>query len=177
MNTKSIIAGVFSISLIVGSAFGQEEKVVESSPTKAEGVKSVKKEIRKEVRMEDNGGVKTLTIVTDDNGEITEEVFQGEAAEAKLAELMPQMEEVTVEEERVEERVEVEVDDNGNLKSIKVKTLRNGEETVEVLEGEAAQKKLEEINAHTRKEIEGGKKVVKKKVKRANAKKAEGIDQ
>lgn len=177
MNTKSIILGIFSLCLIAGSAFGQEKKIVESSPAKAEDVKSVKKEIRKEVRMEDNDGVKTLTIITDDNGVITEEVFEGEAAEAKLEELMPQMEDVTIEEERVEERVEVEVDDDGNLKSVKVKTLRNGKESVEVLEGEAAQKKLEEINAQIRTETEGEKKVVKKKVKRSSAKKAEAADQ
>ena len=162
--------------LITGSAFGQEQKVVESAPANAEEVKNIKKEIRKEVRMEDNDGVKVLTIVTDDNGMITEEVFEGEAADAKLAELMPQMEDVTIEQERVEERVEVEVDDNGNLKSVKVKTSRNGEETIEILEGVAAQKKLEEINAHVRNEIEGEKKVVKKKVKRVNAKEIEGVD-
>lgn len=177
MNTKSIITGIFSLCLITGSAFAQEREVVKSSPAKAEEVKAVKKEIRKEVQMEDKDGVKTLTIITDDGGEITKEVFEGEAAEAKLAELMPQMEEVTMEQEVEEERIEVAVDDDGNLKSVTITTTRNGQESIEVLEGEAAEKKLEEIKDQVKVEIEEDTKVVKKKkVKRSSAKKAEAVD-
>ncbi|MDG1333315.1 MAG: hypothetical protein P8P74_13350 [Crocinitomicaceae bacterium] len=172
MNTKSIIAGIFAVCLIAGSAIGQEQ-TEESSPKAPKEVKSLKKEIRKEVRMEDNDGVKTLTIITDDNGVISEEVFTGEAADAKLAELMPQMEDVSIEHEKVEERIEVQVDDDGNLKSVTVKQSRNGEETIKVLEGEEAQKKLDEVNAQTRKNIEGDKKVDEKvEKKRKKAKRA-----
>ncbi|MFK7787164.1 MAG: hypothetical protein AB8B56_18730 [Crocinitomicaceae bacterium] len=177
MNTKSIITGIFSLCLISGSAFAQEREVVESSPASPEQVKAVKKEIRKEVQMEDKDGVKTLTITTDDGGEITKEVFTGAEAEAKLAELMPQMEEVTMEQEVEEERIEVAVDDDGNLESVTIKRTRNGEETIEVLEGEAAEKKLEEIKDQVKVEIEDDKKgVKKKKVKRSSAKKAEASD-
>jgi hypothetical protein len=120
--------------------------------------------------------VKTLTIITDDGGVITEEVFHGEEAEAKLAELSPQMEDVTLEQERVEERIEVEVDDEGNLKSLKIISVRNGEETVEMLEGEAAMKKLEEIQVQVETNAEGEKELTKKQ-KRANAKAIETVDQ
>jgi hypothetical protein len=176
MNTKSIVLGIFSVCLMAGSAFGQEKELVESKPANPEKVKTIKKEIRKEIQMEDNDGVKTLTIITDDGGEITKEVFVGEEAEAKLAELEPQLEEVTIEHERVEERVEAEVDDMGNLKAVKVITIRNGVESIEVLEGEAAQKKLEEIKEQKKVQLEGDQKEVKKKVKRSSAKKAEASD-
>lgn len=177
MNTKSVVTGIFSLCLIAGSAFAQERKVVESSPANPEEVKAVKKEIRKEIEMEDQDGVKTLTITTDDGGEITKEVFVGEEAEAKLEELMPQMEDVSIEHEVEEERIEVAVDDDGNLQSVTITKTRSGEETIEVLEGEAAEKKLEEIKDQVKVEIEEDKKVVKKKkVKRSSAKKAEAID-
>jgi len=171
MNSKSIISGVFGLLLTSGSAFGQEEKVVESAPAKPEEVKAIKKEIRKEVRMEDNDGVKILTIITDVGGVITEEVFEGEAAEAKLAELTPQMEDVTVEHETVEERIEAEVDDYGNLKSVKIISSRNGEETVEVLEGEAALKKLEEVQMQVETDAKGEKQLIKKEKRKTKRKK------
>ena len=175
MNTKSILFGIFSICLIAGPAFGQERTEVERSPGTPEEVKVVKKEIRKEIQMEDNDGVKTLTITTDDGGVITKEVFVGEEAEVKLAELTPQMEGVTMEREVEEERIEVIVDDEGNLISVIIKKSRNGEETIEVLEGEAAQRKLEEINAHGATEIKIPVKS-KKKVKRSSAKEAKAED-
>ena len=141
----------------------------------------VKKEIRKEVRMEEEDGVKTLTISTDDNGVVTEEVYVGEEADAKLAELMPQMEKVSEEVITEEEKIEVEVDDDGNLKSVTVKKSSNGEETIEVFEGEEAQKKLDEINGQSKTGVKGGKggkKAQKKAVKPACSKDQEekGID-
>lgn len=175
MNTRSTLLGIFSVCLIAGSAFGQERQQVETPPVKVEEVKVVKKEIRKEIQMEDNDGEKTLTIITDDGGVVTKEVFVGEAAEAKLAELSPQMEDVSIEQERVEERIEVEVDDEGNLQSVTIKKSRNGEETIEVLEGEAAQKKLEEVNAHMETKVKVPVKQ-QKRVKRTSAKAAEEED-
>lgn len=173
MNTKSIVLGIFSSCLIAGTAFGQETPVVEISPAPKEEVKTVKKEIRKEIRMEDNDGVKTLTIITDDNGVISEEVFVGAEADAKLAELAPQMEDVTMEQEREEERIEVEVDDDGNVKSLTITKSRNGEETVEVFEGEDAKKKLDEINSHQEIEIEVDEKSKKPTKKRTHSKEKE----
>lgn len=57
-----------------------EEEVIEADPNKE----------RKEIRMTDNNGVKFLTIKTYKGGEITEEVFEGEAAENKLKEIESQ---------------------------------------------------------------------------------------
>ena len=54
--------------------------------SQAQEVKEVKKEIRKEVNLQEENGEKTLTITTTENGKVTEEVYKGEAAEAKLAE-------------------------------------------------------------------------------------------
>ncbi len=46
-----------------------------------------KREIRKEVKMEDDNGVKTLTISTTENGKTKTEIFKGADADKKMAEL------------------------------------------------------------------------------------------
>jgi hypothetical protein len=46
-----------------------------------------KKEIRKEVKMEDKAGIKTLTIKTTENGNTVSEIYKGADAEKKMAEL------------------------------------------------------------------------------------------
>ena len=46
-----------------------------------------KKEIRKEIKMEDEDGVITLTITTTENGDTKTEVFTGDDATKKMAEL------------------------------------------------------------------------------------------
>lgn len=45
------------------------------------------KEVKKEVNVEENNGEKVVTIKTTENGKITTEVFKGEEADAKLAEM------------------------------------------------------------------------------------------
>lgn len=47
----------------------------------------VKKEIKKEVIVKEVNGEKVLTIITSENGISTEEIFKGEAAEKKLADI------------------------------------------------------------------------------------------
>ena len=160
MKTKTIIVGLLSIFLISGSAFGQEVPTAEQAPVKEE---STKKEVRKEIQMEDADGLKTLTIITDENGVVSKEVLVGDEAEAKLAELMPQMEEMSEEVLTEEERIEVAVDDDGNLQSVTVKKSLNGEETIEVFTGEEAKQKLEELKSETGVEVNDDEKVVVKK--------------
>ena len=65
-----IIAGLFITTLSMNS-FGQKKG----------------KEIKKEIRMEDNNGKRVLTIITTENGNVMEEVYEGRAADLKMTEL------------------------------------------------------------------------------------------
>ena len=72
---KKIVLFIFTLTL--GSFVMAQEKVKEEK----------KIEISKEVKMIEESGEKILTIVTTENGVTTEEIFKGEAADKKLAEL------------------------------------------------------------------------------------------
>lgn len=52
--------------------------------------KATQKEIKKEVKVEDENGVKTLTIETTEDGKTTSEVYTGDEADRKIAELKTQ---------------------------------------------------------------------------------------
>lgn len=105
--------------------------------SQAQEVKEVKKEIRKEVNLQEENGEKTLTITTTENGKVTEEVYKGEAAEAKLAEFETKEGEV---------REEVNVIENNGEKTVTITKTVNGETTVEVLTGAEADAKMKELN-------------------------------
>ncbi len=96
-------------------------------------------EIRKEVRMEEENGVKTLYITTTTKGVTTEEVFTGAAADAKLAEEMDGrgMEETVSKEVMVTE-------ENGE-KVVTIITSTQGKIRTEVYTGEEAEAKLKEL--------------------------------
>ena len=47
---------------------------------------ATEKEIKKEIKVEDNNGIKTLTISTTEDGNTTTEVFEGAEADKKIAE-------------------------------------------------------------------------------------------
>lgn len=68
---------ILLFSLTLGSAAIAQEKRGEE----------LKKEITKEVKMIEENGVKTLTIITTENGVVAEEVFTGAAADKKMAEI------------------------------------------------------------------------------------------
>lgn len=51
------------------------------------GESEAKKEIRQEVRMENENGEKTLTVKTEIDGNKTEDVYTGKQAEKKLKEI------------------------------------------------------------------------------------------
>lgn len=108
--------------------------------SQAQEVKEVKKEIRKEVNLQEENGQKTLTITTTENGKVTEEVYKGEAAEAKMAEFETKEGEV---------REEVNVIENNGEKTVTITKTVNGQTTVEVLTGAEADAKLKEMNMQT----------------------------
>jgi hypothetical protein len=130
MKQTYIVIATALLSLI---AFGSQ----------AQEVKELKKEVRKEVNLQEENGVKTLTITTTENGVITEEVYKGEAAEAKMAEFETKEGEV---------REEVNVIENNGEKTVTVTKTVNGETTVEVFTGADADAKLKEMELGSSKE-------------------------
>lgn len=157
----TLLAG-FIVCMLSGTSFAQGER------------KEVKemRNIKKEVRIEEENGVQTLTISTDENGVKTEEVYTGEEAEKKMAEMSLGEPTKKVVKEK-EERVEVNVEQQANDKKVTIKKTSNGAETVEVYEGEEADKKLKELESETGTEFGGSEKkiVVKKKEVRRKKKK------
>jgi hypothetical protein len=99
----------------------------------------VKNEIKKEVSIEEENGVKTLTIRTSSNGTESVEVYKGQEAEQKIAEMDAEMN------GKVEEKVYVE-EING-VKSVKIERTENGVTTTEQYQGEEADKKLKEMES------------------------------
>ena len=63
---------VFALATVFNSANAQTEK---------------KQEIRKEVKVEEENGIKVMTIVTTENGKTKTETYKGAEAEAKLKEM------------------------------------------------------------------------------------------
>ncbi len=101
-----------------------------------------KKEVRKEVHMEDENGKKILTIVTTTNGVKTEEVYEGKEAEAKLAEMEG-------ERSLKEESEEVKIEEIGGLKRVIIKRSKDGKVTEEILTGEDADKYIKKMEGQS----------------------------
>ena len=119
-----IIAGLFITTLSMNS-FGQKKG----------------KEIKKEIRMEDNNGKRVLTIITTENGNVMEEVYEGRAADLKLTELRS---DDSMEFKEESQEVRVEMDKNGQNK-LTVITKKNGQEMEEVYVGLKADQKMKEL--------------------------------
>jgi hypothetical protein len=100
--------------------------------------KTEEQEITKEVEMKEENGEKVLTIKTKANGMETEEVYKGEAAEKKLAELQSGEMENQVKEE-------IQVEDHNGVITLTINRTENGVTTTEVLKGEEAEKRLKEM--------------------------------
>ena len=148
MKQTYIVIATALLSLI---AFGSQ----------AQEVKEVKKEIRKEVN-----GEKTLVITTTENGVLTEEVYKGEAAEAKMAEFETKEGEV---------REEVNVIENNGEKTVTVTKTVNGETTIEVLTGAEADAKLKEMDLGTPQTISPNPKRTEVKMERREIQKTEPV--
>jgi len=136
--------------------------------------------IQKEVEVEEVNGIKTVTISTIENGVETKEVFVGEEAERKLAELEGKKDVISeeVNEESVEKKVEVTIDENTKEKSVVITTTVNGEETVERYEGEEAEAKLKELEGEGDMKLSGDENVIikTKEVKRSTVTRTEDMD-
>jgi len=99
---------------------------------------TVSAQVKKQVTMEEVNGEKTLTIRTKENGTEKVEVLKGEAADKKMAELN-----TAASTNKVTEQIIVE--EHNDEKVVKVIRNNNGVETIEEFKGEAAEKKLAEI--------------------------------
>ena len=99
---------------------------------------SISAQVKKQATMQEVNGEKTLTIRTNENGTENVEVFKGEVAEKKMAELNS-----STSANKVTEQVVIEEHDNEKV--VKVIKNVNGLETIEEFKGEAAEKKLAEV--------------------------------
>lgn len=143
---KTFILGLFAFAITLSASAQEEGRIV----------KKEMKSVRKEVRMEENNGVKTLTISTDENGKKTEEVYTGEEADKKLAELQASQ----GKEEEI--RKEVKMEEVDGKKKLTIITTKGDRETMEIYEGEEAEAKLKELEAEEPKRAD---QVIKKKEK------------
>lgn len=102
-------------------------------------------ETPKKVEVKEKNGVLTVTITSEENGFAMEEIYTGEAAKKKLAEL---------EGESMEEgvQVELEVTEENGVKTVTVITRENGKETTETFVGAEAEAKLAELEGNESKE-------------------------
>ncbi|MBU2018797.1 MAG: hypothetical protein KJ941_04045 [Bacteroidetes bacterium] len=143
---------------------------------------SGKKELKKEVSVEEVNGVKKLKVTTTENGKTTIENFEGAAADQKLEELQKESEEMkkkmatkkmTVEKQgsssKTTENIEkgktkeVRMEEKDGVKTLTVKTVENGLEKIEVYKGQEAEEKLKQIESE--KTPEGTKKTQTKVIK------------
>lgn len=131
---KTLTLTVTALVLSTGLFAQEKERKIEK-----EEVRSIKKE----VRMEEENGQKTLTIIISENGQETKEVYEGDAADTKLEELMSEYDI----EKAAEVNKEVKVEEIDGLKRVTVITKEGGKETVEVFEGPDADKKLMELES------------------------------
>lgn len=116
----SAIIGLFS----TGVLFSQEE---------------AKKSYKKEVRMEDNNGTKTLFVTTTENGKVSEEIYTGSEAETKLSELTEGVSQTD------DIRKEVYMEEVNGEKTLTIITSKKGKVREERYTGADAERKLEEL--------------------------------
>ena len=91
--------------------------------------------------MEDNNGKRVLTIITTENGNVMEEVYEGRAADLKMTELRS---DDSMEFKEESQEVRVEMDKNGQNK-LTVITKKNGQEMEELYVGLKADQKMKEL--------------------------------
>lgn len=125
----SILGLLFSVILTDASLNAQETRVQQEV------------KVTKEIELIQENGVDVLIITTNQNGVKTVEKFEGEAATKKLAEL--EAENPAMKDSEVKQEVSVE-EINGH-KKLTIKTNKDGAESVEVFEGEAADQKMKEM--------------------------------
>lgn len=125
MKKRLVLSGIFIIVSVM--TFAQQKEVK-------------KREIRKEVEMTDDNGQKKLVIKTEENGKVTEEVYKGEEADKKLAELQGDQKEL----KDGQETVEVKMEEVNGEKQLTVIENKGGVKTEKVYVGAEAERKLKE---------------------------------
>lgn len=153
MKKTLILSALFLISGLTVMAQETEVKKAEA------------KKIRKEVKLEENNGIKTLTVITEDDGKVAKEVYTGAEADQKLKEL----EDADAGKELSDGQKKVKFEEINGKKLLTIKSIEDGKEKIEQYEGEEAEKKLKELQ-----EVEGKqpqqKKVLKeeRKIEKSN---------
>jgi hypothetical protein len=104
----------------------------------AQTVQREKKEVTKNVEVQEVNGEKVMTITTTENGVQTQEVVKGAEAEQR-------MQEFPLKEEGNEVRKEVNYEEVNGEKVLTIMTTENGVTSTEVYKGAEAEMKLKEI--------------------------------
>ena len=120
------------IAILAGFAF------VGASPLLAQPAQKEKREVIKNVEVQEVNGEKVMTITTTENGVQTQEVVRGAEAEQR-------MNEFPLKEEGNEVRKEVNFEEINGEKVLTIMTTENGVTTTEVYKGTEAELKLKEI--------------------------------
>lgn len=109
-----------------------------ASPLFAQPAQKEKKEVIKNVEVQEVNGEKVMTITTTENGVQTQEVVKGAEAEQR-------MNEFPLKEEGNEVRKEVNYEEVNGEKVLTIMTTENGVTSTEVYKGAEAEMKLKEI--------------------------------
>lgn len=120
------------IAVLAGFAF------IGTSPLFAQPAQKEKKEVIKNVEVQEVNGEKVMTITTTENGVQTQEVVRGAEAEQR-------MNEFPLKEEGNEVRKEVNYEEVNGEKVLTIMTTENGVTSTEVYKGAEAELKLKEI--------------------------------
>jgi len=97
------------------------------------------KSYKKEVRMEDNNGTKTLYVTINENGKISEEIYTGSEAETKLSELTEGISQTD------DIRKEVYMEEVDGEKTLTIITSKKGKVREERYSGADAERKFKEL--------------------------------
>jgi hypothetical protein len=112
--------------------------LIASAPLFAQPAQKEKKEVIKNVEVQEVNGEKVMTITTTENGVQTQEVVRGAEAEQR-------MQEFPLKEEGNEVRKEVNYEEVNGEKVLTIMTTENGVTSTEVYKGAEAELKLKEI--------------------------------
>lgn len=117
----------------------------------AQTSKTTRKEISKEISVEDENGVKRVIIKSTEDGKTTVETFTGKEAEAKLKELeeLEELEDPASEENTAavvgDIIIDVNMEEVNGVKTLTVKRTENGKTATETYTGAEAETKLKEL--------------------------------
>lgn len=105
-----------------------------------------KREIRKTVEVEvneENGETKTI-VRTEENGKVTEEVYEGKEAVIKAEKIREEFHA----DKKEDKTIEVEMKDVNGKKTLVVKETEGGKVKISKYQGKKAEKKLKEMQVH-----------------------------